>query len=134
MSDIRDSFFPPTASAACGVLSIWEKALGLPVAPADLTEQQRRDKVMGMVRRARSGQGIGWVERLSAAVGSGSWSHEENTPGGYQLTITLPFAPASFQGGVVQAIARRLTPANLQLIFASDEGFIVGESVVGEPI
>lgn len=131
---IRSTTIPATANDTTGALSRWEAAVGLPVAPAGIMVTQRRTQLLGALRGRRVALGRDWTSAMTAAIGSDNWEPTENTPGGYQLTIQIPFAAGSYTAGQVEELARRRTPANLQIVMRYEGGFIVGASRVGDAI
>lgn len=196
LETIRTKGFPQNADDEHRLLGIWEKMLNLPVEPADATIAERRVEVLAAYRERDVATGAGWVEIANELIGTG-WSHRENYPSPYYLTVQLPFLSTSttttgahtlpttpinvvsttgfptagsvyvgdqlvsytgvtattFTGasggigaiaagtvvrvpdrraGRVEAVLRAITPAHLNLVVTYGEGFIVGESVVGE--
>lgn len=134
LNTIRAGFFPQTADDSMRLLSLWEATLGLPVAPSGITLDDRRAKVLAVLRSRGSGSGADWVAAIQAAVGSSNWTHQENYPGDYQLLITVPFPSNSYNAGVVAALARDITPAHIEVTVAADGGFIVDTSLVDSDV
>lgn len=134
--ELRDKMFPQNADDEYKTLQMWEDALGLPVNPAGATIQERRDKVLTLL--SDPSEGSEWVDAITDAVGSGSWSHTEGpatTPlgvlGDYELLIEVPHAAGSYEFSVVEQIARLITPAHLDPIVTDGGGFIIGVSPIG---
>lgn len=131
---LRRETIPSRATDALGALARWERALNLPVAPADATEAQRRAKVMGYLRGRIVVFGRDWTAAMTAAIGSDQWTPREHTPGPNQLTLEIPYAAGSYNAGQVEELARARTPANQQIVMRYEQGFIVGVSRVGDAI
>lgn len=137
LEQLRDYTIPITASDVRGALSRWERAFGLPVAPAGATEGQRRAALTGYLRARIVVYGRDWTSAMEAAIGSPrgvGWQAFAHTPGPNQLTLEIPYVEGSFTAGQVEALARRRTPANLEIIMRYEAGFIVGVSRVGDAI
>lgn len=125
-------WFPQNAEDTYGQLSIREEMLGIPVAPVGLSLERRRAIVHAYAKARLSGSGEDWIALLSIALGGAPFEHAENTPGAYDLKITIPFAEGSFTVGQVEALADVVTPAHLNLALAYSSGFIVGISRLGD--
>jgi hypothetical protein len=131
---LRSTTIPSVASDTVGSLRRWESAIGLPVAPAGVAESQRRAALLGALLGRRVALGIDWTTAMTTAIGSGDWTPIENTPAAYQLTIQIPYTAGSYNAAQVEALARRRTPANLQIVMSYAGGFIIGASRVGDAI
>ena len=127
-----EGIFPSTADDTYGMLSIWEAQVGLPIVPPDLTEDQRRERVVGRLRARKMNSGTAWEEAVTAAIGSDGWTYAENSPGGYQLTIYAPFGAGTEALNSVENQVRPFTPAHIEITVASIEGFVVDVSLVDE--
>ena len=125
---IREKLMPTQADDTFDLLAIWEQTLGLPVKPAGQSVESRRGKVLVAFRKI--GSGAEWMATMTEAVGSDNWKHTEG-PGAYTITIEQPHAVGSYEAATVEQIARRITPAHLQLAVTDTDGFIVGISIVG---
>lgn len=121
------------ATDAQGTLERWEELEGLPASPPGVPEADRRAKVLAMVRARRAAEGADWVEIMTAALGTTQWSHEDDFDD-YTVRLNLPGTSSTYTARMAQAIARRVTPAHLELNFNFAGGFIVGESLVGDPL
>jgi uncharacterized protein YmfQ (DUF2313 family) len=128
---LSESVLPTQASDEYRTLQMWEKLLGLPVAPAGATEEQRRSLVLASVRKLHSSSGADWVDAITQALGTSTWTHEEG-PADYQITIRTPYAAGGLVPGQVAVLARRLTPAHLTVATGFTTGFLVGISTVGD--
>jgi hypothetical protein len=108
--------------------------LGLPVAPEELSITQRRERVMARFRSRRVASGSSWTERIDEMVGS-AWRVVEQEDD-YEIIITVPFdeTQGAARLNVIEAFARKITPANTQITMALEEGFLVGISEVGDAI
>lgn len=96
-NQLRANFFPQTADV---YLNVWEKVLGLAVAPPDKTEAQRRASVVAFMQATRGTiSGLSWQASLTKLIGT-SWSYEEHDPAdgtsppANVLRITIPFTTA----------------------------------------
>lgn len=128
-SDLRAASFPHTCNDEMGTLPIWEAQLGIPIKPAGLTEEERRNAVLARWRARHAEEGKDWVAAASEFIGPG-WTHQENTPAANQITVSVPTTPD--QLGRIELFLRPLTPAAEELILTTGAGFVVGESTVGE--
>jgi len=131
---LRSTTIPTSADDTVGSLRRWEDAVGIPRAPDDVSIGQRRATLMGFLRARRVASGIDWTAAITAALGSSSWQAFENTPGPNQLTVQIPYAPGSYTAAQVEALVRRRTPANQQIVMRYEDGFIVGVSRPGDAI
>lgn len=131
---IRATTIPGRADDTVGSLSRWERALGLPVAPAGASVEQRNAKLTGSLRGRRVSSGRQWTDAISAAIGTANWRAYEHSPGSNQLTIEIPYEPGSYSAGQVEELARRRTPANQEIFMRYTQGFIVGVSRVGDVV
>ena len=125
---IREKMMPTKADDTFDLLAIWEQTLGLPVKPAGQSVEARRGKVLVAFRKI--GSGADWMAALSEAVGSDAWTHTEG-PAAYTVILEQPHAVGSYEAAMVESIARRITPAHIQLAVTDTDGFIVGVSIVG---
>ena len=125
---IREKMMPTRADDTFDLLAIWETTLGLPVKPAGQSVEARRNKVLVAFRKIATG--ADWVATMTDAVGSGNWTHQEG-PSDYTVLIEQPHAVGSFEAAMVESIARRISPAHLQVAITDTDGFIVGISIVG---
>lgn len=198
LTTVRDKAYVHQADDEFNTLGIWEQTMGLPVKPANATLSERQTDALAAFRSRLSSSGQDWVNVATTVIGSGSWTHVENFPTPYDITITLPYTYATttltgshtlpqttitvgsttgfpstgliviggtqqvaytgttattftgatggvgtFGGGTtvttgadragrVESLLRAITPAHLNLVVTYGEGFIVGESIVGE--
>lgn len=130
---LRTAMTATTVTDDDGLMSLWEAMLGLPVAPAGVIEDDRRSKILATLRSRKNGSGQSWVESVNTAIGTG-WTHDENTPGNYQITITIPYSAGSYAAGRVEALIAATTPAHLEVVMAYVGGFRVGISRVGDAL
>lgn len=128
----RFGYFPQNADDTYGLLGLWEASLGLPVMPPDATVLARRNQVMVALRKRKSGPSAKWMDNVTTALGSDQWTYAENTPDPYQLTITLPDAPGSYNVSLVRSLLRQITPAHLEMVTGYRTGFAVDVSTVDE--
>jgi hypothetical protein len=106
-------------------LSMWERLLGLPVAPVGVSLEARRSQVRGAVMARKASSGADWVSLVTTALGTTLWDYEEG-PGPYQVVLSFPWSEGGYSVSTVLALARRVTPAHLQLNATYEGGFIVG--------
>jgi hypothetical protein len=52
----------------------------------------------------------------------------------YTITIRYPFGPGAPNSQVVQGYAREITPAHESVLATYTQGFLVGISLVGDPL
>lgn len=132
-ADVRDSIAPQAADDTYRSLAMWEAVLGLPVEPPGIEEDERLSKVKALLLARRVAYGSDWVAVIDAALAGQSWTHEDDYAT-YTVRLNLPGTSSSYQSKQIEAIARRITPAHLELNFNYEGGFLVGESLVGDPL
>jgi hypothetical protein len=125
---IRDGAFPQRADDTYNMLPIWESMLGLPVKPADVPLDARRNKVMGFRRRSVA-KAREWVEALTTALGTADWSWVREA--GKRVTISFPYVGGSYDAATVEKLARAITPTHIEVVATPAQGFIVGVSRIG---
>jgi uncharacterized protein YmfQ (DUF2313 family) len=130
---IRTTAFPGNADDSYNMLSLWETILSLPVKPPNTSDTQRRSKVLAALQGRDVSSGAAWTAAVAQAVGTG-WKQQENTPGNYQLTVTLPFPAGSYEGYQAATLIRQITPAHIDLLISYGTGFIIGVSLVGTDV
>lgn len=137
----RLGLMPQQATGA--LLDYWENFLDLPVGPAGIPEEDRREIVMAAVARRGGGLGSGWVALLTVVADFNSWRHSENTneygdPADYELAITdVDLLASSWRSGVFHDTVKKTTPAHLEISeieIAGDDSFRVGISEVGDEL
>lgn len=129
LTALRDGAFPQRADDVYRTLGLWESLVGLPVEPEGETLASRRNKVLGFRYRAvRSGED--WVQALTAALGTTNWSYVEEA--GRRVLITLPYVTGSYDASTVAALARKITPAHIEVVGTYSQGFLIGISALGE--
>lgn len=127
---VRLQMHPVYATDEFGLLSMWEALLGLPVAQAAASEDQRRGIVIAWLRGLQSSSGLAWEAALTQALGTSTWFYTENT-GPYEITIQMPFEVATVGAQQVETLARAITPAHIDIAFTYGGGFIIGQSEIG---
>lgn len=125
---LAERMLPPMADADHRLLAMWERLLGLPEDPPLATVEERQIQVGARFRARKASSGAAWVSLMDEALAGITWSYEEG-PDPYTLSITIDSGTGYSIGGVV-ALARKITPAHLQLFVSFGEGFIVGDSMV----
>lgn len=133
LTALREGSLPTLADDAYRLLALWETIYGLPVEPEGVGLATRRANLLATIRSRRSSTGSDWVTAVNTAIGT-SWTHDENTPGGYQLSIGIPFSAGSYDAGRVEELLAQITPAHLEIVMRYNEGFIVGVARVGDAI
>lgn len=130
--DIRDRFaFPHLAQDdEYGSLPFWERLLGLPIAPPDLTVAERQASVLAKFRKRRAGRGIDWEDVMTTIIGTTLWSYQEG-PAPYTIILTIPQDPGSYSAARINAYAREITPAHIALSYVTGTGFVIGLSAIG---
>lgn len=119
---------PGAATDDMGLLGMWEQHLDLPPRPPDASVSQRRGKVAAALRAMDSHSASNVLEALTAAVGSGGFTVERDTPDPLIDTLKLPFQPGTYQAILTHRIAQRMWPAHRQLLLQFQGGFILDAS------
>lgn len=123
---IRLNLQPLTADS--DGLMWWETILGIAVAPAGLTTEERRDVVMAYYLAASVEQtGLSWEQALLSIAGPGS-TYAEHQPGvavppAYNVALTLAFPPSTGAYDRIRTLVERISPANLVFTASSADGF-----------
>lgn len=133
IEQVRAQFNPATADVMLGA---WEAIVKLPVGGFGATIAQRQARVTQRLQKLLGGsEGLEWVQRITELVGPG-WSYLEylagdpDSPPPYTVSIALPFPPSGQAYAEALRLIREVTPAHLDIRFASGAGFIVDESEV----
>lgn len=130
---LRLGFFPQNADDTYGLLSAWESMTGLAVQPPGATLDQRQALVIARLRQRTAGSGLAWEDAVAQTFGGVTWTYQEG-PGSYQITIVYPFTTGGVSSAQVQSLVRAVTPAHLQILATFTTGFLVGVSLVGDPL
>ena len=78
LEQVRRQWWPTSADILLGA---WEHAHGLPVAPAGLTIEERREAVLARVAmKTITSSGLDWQDAVSRLVGSEGWTYDEYLP------------------------------------------------------
>lgn len=133
LTTVRDKLRPQNADDEYGTLELWERLLEIPVNPP-VSVNVRRARVIAALKRLTTGIGEGWTHLITVLLQSSNWTHDENNPNAYELTITIPYPSTSFQAGQLEALLERISPAHLQLDISYSDAFRVGISQVGDPL
>jgi uncharacterized protein YmfQ (DUF2313 family) len=131
--DVVTKMFPQNADDTYRTLGLWEKLLGLPVEPAGVAVSLRQAAVVASVRGRQAGSGASWVAVLTQALSTTAWTHQEG-PADYTITIRIPYVLGGFHAGQVLVIARRVTPAHLDIAAGFVGGFLIGISDIGDAL
>jgi hypothetical protein len=125
-------FFPQSATV---LLPVYERLLGLTVAPVGWTEAQRQLAVLSQLARMRSDPaGSTWEANVSRIVGNAGWTYETHDPNSAgspapnTIRIHLPFAPSSDRYAVTERLIRVITEAHVDLVLTFTGGFVLDES------
>ena len=141
LSNLRATLQPQTATDE--FLRYWESFLDLPVAPDGISDAQRLNTINAAVRRRSAGPGAGWKSLLDAIAENAPWQHEENSDAtgdyfAYGIRFYgVQFLTTDYRVGIFDEMARRITPAHLDITavtIAGDDTFRVGVSEVGDLI
>jgi hypothetical protein len=129
---VRLQFFPQHATV---LLPVYERILGLTVAPVGWTEEQRQLAVLSQLARMRSEPGgATWETNVSKIVGNAGWTyatHDPNdagSPPANTILIRLPFPPSSDRYAVTERLIRAITEAHVDLIVTFTGGFVLDQS------
>ena len=131
MAAMRNNMYPMSADAAG--LSVWEAALGMPVAPA-MSVAQRRDAVSAYLQRAMAdGAGSAWADVVTALIG-GAWTYKTHdqqdgaSPAFDHIVIDIPFGPTSVRAAAVRRLLTAITPATVIIEVSYNGQFILDAS------
>jgi uncharacterized protein YmfQ (DUF2313 family) len=125
---VKDGLVASLAGDDLRMLALWEALFGLPVEPAEASVAQRRAKVDAALRRLEAGSAAGYLDVLTAAMGSGAWELLRDTPDPLHDTLQLAYGEDTYQAGVVDAITAQMHPAHRELHTHSEEGFLLDRS------
>lgn len=125
--EILEHFAP--SRAIDPYLGWWEEFLGLPVGTGLAVDEERRSLVLTTLRRQGAGTGAAWEASLNTLFEGSPWSYAEE--GDYAVSLEVPYSSGTLSAVQAAALARRLTPAHLDIV-PSSGGFIVGVSLVGQ--
>lgn len=129
---LANGLAPKHAGEEVKLLAIWESILTLPVEPPGIPLEQREQAVVAAFLGRSCTTTAEWTAAMNRALGSTAWKHQVGVPGAGQITITVPYEENSYIEGIVKAQARRLTPANYEIVFAFASGWIAGVSEPGD--
>lgn len=130
---VRRGFWPLWSDDTYGVLGLFEQLFELPVEPVGLTLEQRRALIVAHFQKRLAGAGSDWELALTQAMGSTEFTYIEG-PAPYTITIRYAFANGAPNSAQVQKLARQMTPAHLQLVAGYSQGWLVGISLIGDPL
>jgi uncharacterized protein YmfQ (DUF2313 family) len=132
---LKTGMVPGTATDDLKLLRIWERMLGLPIAPAGATTSQRQTTIKVKLQRLSAETAGDVIDLLTEAVGT-SFMITRNSPGALQDIITVPFPPGSYQASEVERIALTVWPAHrtVFVFFSSgpSSGFILDGSLLDQ--
>jgi hypothetical protein len=128
LDDLLADVVPSTSTDKRGLLSAWERALRLPVAPLDLDEQQRRGLLAA--RLAAGGSAADVLRVLDQAVGPGRYRILRDTPGPLVDTLELPQGEGGSLATVVYGLLVDVWPAHRDLRPRYGQGFVLDESLL----
>jgi hypothetical protein len=131
---IRDGLIPSLATDTYKGLSMLEAQLGLPIAPAGYTDDQRRALILAWIKARSGGTGAAWVALMTLAFGGNPWSYQEG-PTNFEVTVNIPFGSGTLTAQQALVLTRAITPAHLDVIASYGTGFLLGVSDIGvQPI
>jgi len=130
---VQNGLVPLLADDEFHMLGIWEAVLGLPVEPT-VNISIRQQTIRAALLRRFVMRAVDWEADMSAILGTDAWSHQEGVPAPGIMTLTLPYEPSTYVGGLVLLFWRQITPANYQLNLVYQGHWIVGISKVGDVI
>lgn len=131
---LKEKSRAPMADDDYHLLGFWEWVTGLPVEPPGVSLENRRSKVLAVLRRRRIGAGTGWEDLITKVLGTPDWTYSENDPADYVITINIP-AVTDYTEWQLNRLMRVITPAHLQVaVVIEGTIFIVGISEVGDEI
>lgn len=133
LTDLAQMTHPQNATDEYRLLGLWEAFLGLPVEAAGVALEARRSTLLTAIGRRYAGAGKGWKELVTQILEHGAWTYAENSPGPYQLTITIPTL-AGYQAGRLVRLLVDITPAHLQIFVSDGTGFIIGVDRLGDEL
>lgn len=131
--DVCWRLFPANADDKYRTLAMWEFILGLPVEQSGVSVAQRRNAVVALAKSRESPSGASWVDLISTLLGSTGWTHQEG-PTAYNVTLTIPYVAGGITAAQLANVARKITPAHLQLNTTYTAGFLIGISNVGDAL
>lgn len=121
-------------------MGLWEKYLGLAVANPDFTLEERRSVVKAVLRRAASDQsGLDWIANVTTILGA-DWTYTTHDPDdpssapANTIVVFLPYAVGAARARQAEVYIRSITPANTVLNVTYSQGFILGDSQLGEDL
>lgn len=135
MSEVIDNAFPGTAER---MLPILEAMLGI-VPPVGASVAERRTLIKAHIQKLKAaGTGEEWEAAMTLLVGSSGWTYREHdpadgtSPSENHVVVTLPGALTDDQREQIKKLAREITPAHIDLDFASTSSFIIGVDIIGD--
>ena len=99
--------------------------------PYPVSDIERRSRIVAAVRRAGAGSGEAWVTAINTVVGGAPWSYEEG-PTAYSVTLEIPYASGTYSAVQAAVLARKVTPAHLDISPTTGAGFLIGISLIGQ--
>lgn len=131
---VRDHIPPQSADDTYGLLQMWEAFYGLPISPDGITVGDRQGRVLAALKRRQAGGGEAFAQLVTLALGTSSWMEAENTPGRYQVKITIPTGTTSLSADQMRELLPKLAPAHIQFVLDFGTGFEIGISEIGDPL
>jgi hypothetical protein len=125
-----DFLLQADADDTYGILSMWELLLDVPVGPP-VSEAERLNNITALLRARQQSSGASWQDAVNYALQGSPWTYEEG-PGAYQVTLFVSFSSSSFNSTQIEMLLRKITPAHLDVAVQYNQGFVVGEGIVGE--
>lgn len=132
MAALQEAAFPQLTE---DYLHFWEYTLGITVNPEDLSNNQRRTRILGLLRNMNSNSSrTNWEEAVTAYLGSEDWSYQINTPGDYQIQISIPYVEGGTRANDVERFLRVITPAHEEIVVTYGDSFLLDISELGDPL
>lgn len=127
----------PQLDSAGAYTAIWEFTLGLSVNPDGYTLADRRSRVLAFLQKLhRTGSGLDFEQTASQLMGI-TWTYQEHIPGDAlsppenTIRVKIAYASSSLKAADIRALLRAIIPAHLEIQVQYDEGFIIGDSLIG---
>lgn len=125
LTHLTNQFFPIRADALG--LAWWEALVRVAASVGQPVESRRAVVLASLARLIASPSGTRWEETVTSLIGT-DYTYVENTPGSYQLRITVPFPPTSGSFVALNTLLDIISPAHLDVVLQFVSGFLVDDS------
>lgn len=125
LDHLTDQFFPTRADTMG--LPWWEALTRVAASIGQPVESRRAVVLSSLARLIASPSGSRWEETVTALIGT-DYTYVENTPGSYQLRITVPFPPTSGSFAALNSLLDVISPAHIDVVLQFVAGFLVDDS------